>query len=552
MDCEGSWSVCQEDCSDKVFSVSMPASGRGGQCQTEDGQRAPCHPGEGACPQNIECEGAWSECEADCSEKVFTITVPAAGTGSECSARDGDRETCAAGEGACPSDIDCEGEWRTCSSRCEVASERVWREVWAPSGAGAACPTATDCEYGEGSCEAPIDCEGSWSVCQEDCGNKRFMISVRASAGGQPCTARDGDTASCTAGEGECPPDHDCEGEWSTCTNACEKATVRVWISTQAQSGRGRECPPATPCLDGDGYCSAPVDCAGHYSPCTADCESAGERVWTETVARSGEAGQPCPLAEDCVGGQGNCEHEFDCQGWWTTCSDDCKRHFAVTQPASGGGQQCEYDDGKQQRCVHGEGLCGSPDTDPPPRPPTLFGLQCDEDGCLSTAIGLLLFFSAFIACLLLLIHRFVLDPGTGGGMGVRRQSLELEDLDMRGVQEKLQADPERFGAHQALRSSSGASFSPLVGDDDEETFGGSGRPAGRSSRSSNSRRSPRRNQAAGARTRTPGGREEANPLMLISAPSGGGGPAGRSRGRSRGRSPGGGDDSQWDVVMPV
>ena len=552
VDCVGHWSTCGIDCHVKMFEVTVPAAGAGASCEAEHGQYAACEYGDGDCVAPVDCEGAWSECEADCSEKVFTITVPAAGTGSECSARDGDRETCAAGEGACPSDIDCEGEWRTCSSRCEVASERVWREVWAPSGAGAACPTATDCEYGEGSCEAPIDCEGSWSVCQEDCGNKRFMISVRASAGGQPCTARDGDTASCTAGEGECPPDHDCEGEWSTCTNACEKATVRVWISTQAQSGRGRECPPATPCLDGDGYCSAPVDCAGHYSPCTADCESAGERVWTETVARSGEAGQPCPLAEDCVGGQGNCEHEFDCQGWWTTCSDDCKRHFAVTQPASGGGQQCEYDDGKQQRCVHGEGLCGSPDTDPPPRPPTLFGLQCDEDGCLSTAIGLLLFFSAFIACLLLLIHRFVLDPGTGGGMGVRRQSLELEDLDMRGVQEKLQADPERFGAHQALRSSSGASFSPLVGDDDEETFGGSGRPAGRSSRSSNSRRSPRRNQAAGARTRTPGGREEANPLMLISAPSGGGGPAGRSRGRSRGRSPGGGDDSQWDVVMPV
>eukprot|EP01046_Picozoa_sp_COSAG06_P070968 COSAG06_NODE_20088_length_809_cov_1.354930_1_plen_245_part_01 len=142
-------------------------------------------------------------------------------------------------EGALLSDIECEGEWRTCSSRCEVASERVWREVWAPSGAGAACPTATDCEYGEGSCEAPIDCEGSWSVCQEDCSDKVFSVSMPASGRGGQCQTEDGQRAPCHPGEGACPQNIECEGAWSECEADCSE---KVFTITVPAAGTGSEC----------------------------------------------------------------------------------------------------------------------------------------------------------------------------------------------------------------------------------------------------------------------------------------------------------------------
>ena len=50
----------------------------------------------------------------------------------------------------------------------------------------------------------------------------------------------------------------------------------------------------------------ADVDCEGTFSVCSAACEKAGERVWTETMAKSGN-GKDCPDAEDCIPGDGAC-----------------------------------------------------------------------------------------------------------------------------------------------------------------------------------------------------------------------------------------------------
>ena len=50
-------------------------------------------------------------------------------------------------------DVDCAGTWSACTVKCESAEERIWTETTAQSGAGADCPTATECQPGDGGCE---------------------------------------------------------------------------------------------------------------------------------------------------------------------------------------------------------------------------------------------------------------------------------------------------------------------------------------------------------------------------------------------------------------
>eukprot|EP01043_Picozoa_sp_COSAG02_P031195 COSAG02_NODE_2024_length_10084_cov_130.539509_12_plen_205_part_01 len=90
--------------------------------------------------------------------------------------------------------------------------------------------------------------------------------------------------------------DSDCLGTWSSCTASCEAAGDRQWTETSAQSGSGAACPPASDCEPGDGNCPVNTDCAGTWSSCTASCEAAGDRQWTETSAQSG-SGAACPPA---------------------------------------------------------------------------------------------------------------------------------------------------------------------------------------------------------------------------------------------------------------
>ena len=54
---------------------------------------------------------------------------------------------------------DCEGEWSPCSELCEAAVWREWVELKPPSGGGAPCPSAVDCQPGEGSC-SPANADG--------------------------------------------------------------------------------------------------------------------------------------------------------------------------------------------------------------------------------------------------------------------------------------------------------------------------------------------------------------------------------------------------------
>eukprot|EP00494_Astrolonche_serrata_P022851 UN23108 len=133
-----------------------------------------------------------------------------------------------------------------------------------------------------------------------------------------------GESACCKKFGGHTCPDVDCVGEWSECTLACETSKLRTFNETVSPSGNGTVCPTSTDdCQPGDGQCVAPVDCEGVWSSCTASCESAKQRSFTEIVARQG-LGRGCPPPEDCQDGEDLCTY-VDCVGDWSHCTNECQ-----------------------------------------------------------------------------------------------------------------------------------------------------------------------------------------------------------------------------------
>ena len=49
---------------------------------------------------DVNCEGTWTECLASCDEKLFAITVTASGRGRACGASHGSSAACVSGDGA--------------------------------------------------------------------------------------------------------------------------------------------------------------------------------------------------------------------------------------------------------------------------------------------------------------------------------------------------------------------------------------------------------------------------------------------------------------------
>eukprot|EP01043_Picozoa_sp_COSAG02_P018612 COSAG02_NODE_873_length_16302_cov_113.473616_15_plen_884_part_00 len=100
---------------------------------------------------------------------------------------------------------DCVGHHRECTHACERASARAWVQYGAPTGFGLPCPPAADCHIGDGACglDTHTDCDGHWSECSMVCeraAERSWIEYVAPSAGGQPCpTATD-----CQDGEGAC------------------------------------------------------------------------------------------------------------------------------------------------------------------------------------------------------------------------------------------------------------------------------------------------------------------------------------------------------------
>ena len=69
----------------------------------------------------------------------------------------------------------------------------------------------------------------------------------------------------------------DCEGTWSACTAACESADERTFTQTQAQFGTGAECPEATECQPGEDDCPRWVyDTTMSGRSCDTTCANVG------------------------------------------------------------------------------------------------------------------------------------------------------------------------------------------------------------------------------------------------------------------------------------
>ena len=196
-----------------------------------------------------------------------------------------------AGEDACPANVDCVGHWPTCTSACEAAGTRAWVVTTAQSGEGEACPITADspaCMAGEDACPANADCTGSWSACTLNCeaSEARVWSETTAQSGnGEACPAA---TTDCMAGEGDCPSNADCVGEWSSCTGACEIAEARTWTEIRAHSGNGEACPAATSCAAGQGLCRA----ADKEQLAEKEEQEEEEEEEEEEVGRPGEPAQ--------------------------------------------------------------------------------------------------------------------------------------------------------------------------------------------------------------------------------------------------------------------
>lgn len=113
------------------------------------------------------------------------------------------------------------------------------------------------------------------------------------------------------------PPDVDCEGSWSTCTAACEKAADRVWTESVAKSGNGKDCPAAgEDCMPGVGACPViAVGSWGEWGACSEICGNFGTRT---RLCDSSNGGA------DCVGmSSDNCPENDPCRQEHMGCFED-------------------------------------------------------------------------------------------------------------------------------------------------------------------------------------------------------------------------------------
>lgn len=231
---------------------------------------------------------------------------------------------------ACPvtGDCDCQGSWSTCAADCSDKTFTVTQHIIGMVGDGQGCEASAGavsiCVDGEGWC-ADVNCVGAWSVteCQSDCVDREYSISTAQVLGGTHCDAIQGATLVCNPGDGACPPpapqddptyvppDVDCDGSFSGCTVACESEITRVWNHVASQSGSGMSCGEkygaAQACQPGEDDCPVNTDCEGSWVDCTGGCEVAADRVWTEVAAQSG-SGTACPSPPACSVGDGACE----------------------------------------------------------------------------------------------------------------------------------------------------------------------------------------------------------------------------------------------------
>jgi len=86
--CTGEWSTCDVDCN-KKYTITQPSNGLGDPCEFLDQEVKGCEPGEGECAvPDVNCTGSWGECNNMCM-KQYTVSIPKSGNGLDCEKEDG-------------------------------------------------------------------------------------------------------------------------------------------------------------------------------------------------------------------------------------------------------------------------------------------------------------------------------------------------------------------------------------------------------------------------------------------------------------------------------
>ena len=341
VDCASAWSHCSVHC------------GRRFNSDATDEQRSgcpepPCLAGDGACPRVDETTLAqrisqW-QWYTEPSGRIYYYNATTHISQYERPAAWDDVP-----------DVDCAGTWGPCTAACEKPQERQWTETASQSGSGAACPAAQRCLIGDGGCSEGWVLAETDTSCTAACNGIGKICTTGNWSGGDgrergvildanlevlvsdyiPIVLED-------PGQNQYYPFLDTTAPLAAGAVAAAKFASPVNTSECDQVASGanadnikRLCKCGT-----DVVTSATtdvvtdVDCAGTWAPCTATCETAASRQWTETSAQSG-SGAACPLPQDCQAGEGACSS----LGTWTlsspaqSCNDACTDISASCNP---------------------------------------------------------------------------------------------------------------------------------------------------------------------------------------------------------------------------
>tara|TARA_B100001248_G_scaffold262157_1_gene256433 strand:- start:2792 stop:4138 length:1347 start_codon:yes stop_codon:yes gene_type:complete len=252
VDCEGGFEKCDETtCTRRYFHTRKEQYG-GNKCEFEDGSTHDC---DYVCAKDCTykygtCKKGVNQLDPDeCYQKKNVSAI--AMYGGECPGDDYIK--CSPGEGLCPKN--CVGSFGSCYSDENGKCVKKYTIYSESKNNGLKCEhdngLIVECNEGEGNCN--VDCEGSWSVCNEHC-SKTYNINKERKNSGKKCESNQGDVKICDPGDGLCPNNVDCEGEFTECSSypSCE----RTFKITKQKEGRG-----GNNCRYRDGYKEKCVTC---------------------------------------------------------------------------------------------------------------------------------------------------------------------------------------------------------------------------------------------------------------------------------------------------
>ena len=153
VDCEETEDACTPACeraSQRNYTVLAIQKKNGNRCVGP----SDCQPGEGACPDNVDCNETEDACTPACqraSQRNYAVLAIQKENGKRCVGP----SDCQPGEGACPDNIDCNETEDACTPACERASQRNYAVLAMQKENGKQCVGPRDCRPGEGACQTP-------------------------------------------------------------------------------------------------------------------------------------------------------------------------------------------------------------------------------------------------------------------------------------------------------------------------------------------------------------------------------------------------------------